>query len=72
MTWQWAVRRDLQGHKHNSHEKIPDAIPETITENGKPSVKVTVPESPGIYRLYVWVKDGKGHAATANQPFEVR
>jgi hypothetical protein len=23
-------------------------------------------------RLYAWVKDGKGHAATANQPFEVR
>jgi hypothetical protein len=26
----------------------------------------------GIDRLYAWVKDGKGHAATANQPFEVR
>lgn len=72
MTWQWAVLRDLQGHKHNTNEKIPDSIQDTIVENGKPSVKVTAPESPGIYRLYVWVKDGKGHAATANQPFEVR
>lgn len=72
LTWQWAVLRDLQGHKHNSNEKIPDPIPETIAENGKPSVKVTAPGSPGIYRLYVWVKDGNGHAATANLPFEVR
>ena len=22
--------------------------------------------------VYAWVKDGKGHAASANQPFEVR
>lgn len=72
LTWQWSVLRDLQGHKHNTNEKIPDPIPETITENGKPSVMVTAPGSPGIYRLYVWVKDGKGHVATANQPFEVR
>jgi hypothetical protein len=35
-------------------------------------VSVTAPAKPGVYRLYVWVKDGKGHAATANQPFEVR
>jgi Glycosyl hydrolases family 2, TIM barrel domain len=72
LTWHWSVLRDLQGHKQNSNEKIPDSIPDTIVENGKPSVNVTAPASPGIYRLYVWVKDGKGHAATANLPFEVR
>lgn len=72
LTWQWAVLRDLQGHQHNSKEKIPDSIPETISENGNPSVRVSAPRTPGSYRLYVWVKDGKGHAATANQPFEVR
>ncbi len=72
LTWHWAVMRDLQGHKHNTDKKIPESIPDTITGNGKPSISVTAPKAPGIYRLYVWVKDGKGHAATANQPFEVR
>lgn len=72
LTWQWLVLRDLQGHQHNSKEKIPDPVPDTIVENGKPSIRVKAPDRPGIYRLYVWVKDGKGHAATANQPFEVR
>jgi len=33
---------------------------------------VTAPDKPGVYRLHVWIKDGKGHAATANSPFEVR
>jgi hypothetical protein len=35
-------------------------------------VAVKAPAKPGIYRLHVWVKDGKGHAATANMPFEVK
>jgi hypothetical protein len=35
-------------------------------------VTVVAPERPGIYRLHVWVKDGKGQVATANTPFTVR
>jgi hypothetical protein len=35
-------------------------------------VTVKAPAKPGVYRLHAWVKDGKGHAATANVPFEVR
>lgn len=72
LAWQWAMLPELQGHHHNTSEKMPKAIERLIADPTKSSVSVTAPQKPGVYRLYVWVKDGKGHAATANQPFEVR
>ncbi len=68
----WAVLPELQGHQHNTNKKIPEFLVGAIEDHSKQKVSVTAPEKPGVYRLYVWVKDGKGHAATANQPFEVR
>ena len=72
LTWHWAVLPELQGHHHNTSDKLPKIIEGAIDDPSKPGVSVTAPAKPGVYRLYVWVKDGKGHAATANQPFEVR
>lgn len=72
LTWQWAVLPELQGHNHNTSEKMPESIGGAISDPSKENVSVTAPSQPGVYRLYVWAKDGKGHAATANQPFEVR
>jgi hypothetical protein len=51
---------------------MPKAITGTIAEPSGARVAVKAPAKPGIYRLHVWVKDGKGHAATANMPFEVK
>ncbi|MFM2170737.1 MAG: hypothetical protein RI957_966, partial [Verrucomicrobiota bacterium] len=45
---------------------------DTVVEAQTATPEVTAPKKPGIYRLYVWVKDGHGHVATANAPFEVR
>jgi hypothetical protein len=72
LTWHWAVLPDLQGHHHNTNKKFPAAIPNTIVQNGSANVTVTSPKKPGVYRLYVWVKDGKGHVATHNMPFAVK
>lgn len=71
LTWHWAVLPELQGHSHNTSENMPKSIEGAIADPTKSEVSITAPTNPGVYRLYVWVKDGKGHAATANQPFEV-
>jgi hypothetical protein len=71
LQWQWAVLPELQGHQHNGR-KIPPAVANSIVNADTARPEVKAPDKPGIYRLYVWVKDGKGHAATANAPFEVR
>ena len=51
---------------------MPPFIQQLIANPMEHAVSVTAPEKSGVYRLYVWAKDGKGHAATANYPFEVR
>jgi hypothetical protein len=71
LTWHWAVLPELQGHQNNGR-KVPEPIPGTISDPSAASASITAPTKPGFYRLYVWVKDGKGHAATANVPLEVR
>ena len=71
LTWHWAVLPELQGHQNNGR-KVPEPIPGTISDPSAATASITAPTKPGCYRLYVWVKDGKGHAATANVPIEVR
>lgn len=71
LQWHWAILPELQGHQHNGR-KMPDAVAATIAKPHEQTVEITAPDKPGVYRLHVWVKDGKGHVATANTPFEVK
>ena len=71
VTLQWALLPERLGHENNSIP-MPKAIEGTIDDPSKPSIAVKAPTKPGVYRLYVWAKDGKGHAATANHPLNVR
>ena len=71
LTWHWAVLPEHKGSS-NTRAKMPKELDGAIRENSGDRATVVAPAKAGIYRLYVWVKDGKGHAATANMPFEVR
>ena len=53
-----------------SYEPRPDRVGEVVisTEN---TFKASITE-PGNYRLYVYIFDGTGYAATANAPFQVQ
>jgi hypothetical protein len=51
---------------------MPKAVAGALSKTTGENVPVKTPGRPGVYRLHVWVKDGKGHAATANMPCEVR
>src|SRR5690606_16045622 len=52
-------------------EPTPESIDGLIETNGLADVSLKTPEEPGAYRLFVYVYDGKGHAAHANIPFFV-
>ena len=72
LTWHWDVLPEQQKHVPGKRLPMPAPVGKTVYDPKGDHVSVTVPEKPGIYRLHVWVKDGEGHAATANAPFEVR
>jgi hypothetical protein len=49
-------------------ESKPDSV---MLVYAGPDVTINPPSIPGPYRLFVYVLDNKGHAATANIPFFV-
>jgi hypothetical protein len=73
LIWHWAVIPEQKnGHAAHKQLPMPKSVPGSIAAAEGDRVTVKAPAKPGIYRLHAWVKDGKGHAATANMPFEVR
>jgi hypothetical protein len=68
----WEVRSETNDARWGGDaEKEPPAHPEAIIESKGTSVTFQTPQSEGHYRLFVFVRDGKGGAATANFPFAV-
>ncbi len=50
-------------------EEVPPVVVSVTAMTG--SVELKAPEREGAYRLFFYVRDGKGHAGTANIPFFV-
>jgi hypothetical protein len=72
LTYSWEVleeSKDLRGG--GDIETRPKSVPGTIEDGKKSEITVKAPEKPGAYRLFVYVFDGKNHAAHANIPFFV-
>lgn len=69
----WEVRDETPERKHDGQDEKTGAIVRggwDVAEGG--DLEANVPELPGRYRLYVYVKDDKGSAACANWPFKVK
>ena len=68
----WEVRSEIRDRKTGGDaEAQPPAHPEAFVESKGLHGSFRAPDLPGAYRLFVYVYDGKGHAATANVPFLV-
>ena len=71
LTYAWEVMAEAtQLGNGGSHEGRPGSIAGAILGSGA-SIAVTVAK-PGNYRLFVYVTDAHGKAATANFPFQVQ
>jgi hypothetical protein len=69
----WEVRDETPERKHDGQGEKTGAIVRGAWEvAGGGDLQANVPELPGRYRLYVYVKDDKGSAACANWPFKVK
>jgi hypothetical protein len=52
-------------------EKAPTQHTQAVRSSDGPTATIVLPSEPGKYRLYVYVRDGKGSATTANVPLLV-
>ena len=70
--WRWLVLPEKPAKDSAGHVAMPAAVPGTVPADAGEQTTLTAPTVPGAYRVYVWINDGKGHTATANEPLEVR
>ncbi|MFN8208993.1 MAG: glycoside hydrolase family 2 TIM barrel-domain containing protein [Bacteroidales bacterium] len=73
LTYRWEIMPESTDLKDGGDlESRPGPIAGLFTEPVGSELEFTTPETPGAYRIFVYVLDGKGHAATANIPFMVK
>lgn len=71
LAWQWSAFKEKTTHSAGEKAKMPAAIKGVVISSSGHQAVIQAPTKPGVYRLHAWVKDGQGHATTANVPFEV-
>ena len=72
LTYRWQVMEESSATQTGGDlESVPEEIEGVFDDAGGAEVSLRTPETPGAYRLFVYVEDGEGHAAHANLPFYV-
>jgi hypothetical protein len=72
LTYSWEVMEESTERKiGGDRENVPKRLPALISSPDKSEITLNAPDKPGAYRLFVYIFDGKGHAAHANIPFYV-
>lgn len=71
--YRWKVVQESEAQQVGGDpEEIPETMGVVADAEDRPRVTVTAPLQPGAYRLFVYVRDGRGKAGHANIPFQVR
>lgn len=72
LTYSWDVMEESKQHAVGGDVEFkPGKLSGLIEDPKKSEIALKPPTQPGAYRLFVYVFDGKGHAAHANIPFYV-
>lgn len=72
LTYQWVLQEEVaKPGVGGDAEHAPPVVANAVSDNATDHANVQMPSKSGRYRLYVYVRDGKGSAATANVPLLV-
>lgn len=71
LTYTWIVRAEAANTSNEGKDPEPPAQSASILKATGPKAEIAAPTTPGAWRLFVEVRDGKGHLATANVSFLV-
>lgn len=70
--YQWEIRTEvIEMSVGGDFERSADILDNLIEPDEIGNAKLRAPKKAGEYRLFVYLRDGKNHAATANIPFYV-
>lgn len=70
---EWELRLESTDRRSGGDdEAVPDRVPIEVERADGRGAKVTLPDRPGNYRLFVTVRDGHNNAGTANLPIRVK
>ncbi|HZU25926.1 MAG TPA: glycoside hydrolase family 2 TIM barrel-domain containing protein [Bryobacteraceae bacterium] len=74
VTVQWELRKDVSANKSTGGDPEPPTPPldGAVVSSQDKSAVIAVPDTPGDYRIFVYVFDKHGGAATANLPIEAK
>ena len=72
LTWHWSVCPESAGRDAKGQEKVPAPEAAAVVKSGEGTAAFHAPAKAGAWRVFLRVTDGKGHAATANAPFQVQ
>jgi hypothetical protein len=72
LSYNWDVMEESKETKIGGDaESKPATIRGVIANPGGSEISLTAPTRPGAYRLFAYIRDGKGNAAHVNIPFRV-
>jgi len=74
LTISWDLRLDVADHPGRGGDREPDSAPVAgaVLSSSGAEAALQLPAAPGNYRIFVYVKDPAGRAATANVPIQVK
>jgi hypothetical protein len=72
LTIEWDLRRDVSDDPRvgGDFEPLEPAIEGAVLRSQGHSALIKIPDQPGKYRIFVYIRDGQGGAATANVPIQ--
>lgn len=72
LEYEWALEGEVANPGQGGDPEVaPPVLSDAVTPIGPGRARVVAPTEPGRYRLYLYVRDGKGSATTANVPLRV-
>lgn len=72
LAWRWQLMEESAATQQGGDpEEMPADLSRLIEDAAANPVRLQAPETPGAYRLFVYIADGEGGAAHGNIPFYV-
>jgi hypothetical protein len=72
LSYRWKIMQESGARSiGGDREDVPAELDMRIESQAEGRIRLKAPSKPGNYRLFVYVYDGRGHAAHANMPFQV-